>query len=196
MYATRTRCSSAPQSFVAPALILLNKGLVSQPLADPGHGAMVFKTWLVDALAGVARQGYRGTGGAVRRFGVWFVAGLVACKAHRGEAVATAEGASAAKFSPDRSDTPGSRAALYAACKDRLELPEYSEECVLDADCAPAGCGQEVCTSIAAVGAVVTSCEFRPCFQVVRACGCHDGRCTWSLVTQGARRGPPMPGAH
>lgn len=73
-------------------------------------------------------------------------------------------------------------AELYAQCKDRMELPQAEGECKTDADCATAGCGGEVCTTVAAKAEVMTTCEERLCFKVVDTCGCHDGQCTWTLL--------------
>lgn len=73
-----------------------------------------------------------------------------------------------------------SAAELYTACHDRMELPEADGECNTNADCAPIGCGGEVCAKAGTTGLMFT-CEDRPCFHVVEACGCHAGRCNWSL---------------
>jgi eight-cysteine-cluster-containing protein len=72
-------------------------------------------------------------------------------------------------------------ASVFAGCRDRMELPEVAGECKADADCATAGCGSEVCTSTASAKDVMTTCEVLPCFQVVDACGCHEGKCSWTL---------------
>ncbi len=70
---------------------------------------------------------------------------------------------------------------LYDQCKDRLEGPQVEGECSTDADCATAGCSQEVCLPAAKKGEIMTTCEILPCFGAVEACGCHEGLCTWSL---------------
>jgi eight-cysteine-cluster-containing protein len=72
-------------------------------------------------------------------------------------------------------------AALYAECASRVEGPEADGECSTDADCTRAGCGSEVCATTAAAADLMTTCEDRPCFAVLDTCGCHDGRCTWTL---------------
>jgi eight-cysteine-cluster-containing protein len=78
---------------------------------------------------------------------------------------------------------------LYAACRDRIEGPETDGECKSDADCVRAGCSQEVCAPSALAPEIVTTCEMLPCFKAVEACGCHDGRCTWTV-----REALPGPG--
>ncbi|MBN2797690.1 MAG: hypothetical protein JXX28_00950 [Deltaproteobacteria bacterium] len=68
----------------------------------------------------------------------------------------------------------------YAACRERVELPEQDGECAVDGDCTARGCGSERC--VAAVSPEgLSTCEDRPCFKVLDACGCHQGRCTWTL---------------
>jgi eight-cysteine-cluster-containing protein len=74
--------------------------------------------------------------------------------------------------------------ALYRQCHDRLEGREQDGECTVDADCATAGCSQEVCLPAARKGDVITTCEILPCFGAVEACGCHEGRCTWRVRTE------------
>ena len=81
--------------------------------------------------------------------------------------------------------------ALYASCKDRVELPAGPGECQSDADCARAGCGKEVCTTAKAAPAVMTACDDQPCFQVLDSCGCHDGQCSWTL--QASAPAPRLP---
>lgn len=83
---------------------------------------------------------------------------------------------------PAAPPAPASPRSLYDACHDRVEGVESVGECKVDADCAKAGCGQEVCVPKAASGGVVTTCEVQPCFSVLDACGCHAGRCTWTLL--------------
>jgi eight-cysteine-cluster-containing protein len=69
----------------------------------------------------------------------------------------------------------------YARLRTRVEEPEKAGECKVDADCARAGCGSEVCTATASVSSVVTTCEVLPLFSALDACGCHEGSCTWTL---------------
>jgi eight-cysteine-cluster-containing protein len=73
---------------------------------------------------------------------------------------------------------------LYESCHDRLEGAEVDGECSVDADCGRAGCSQEVCVPAAKKGDVMTTCEILPCFGAVQNCGCHEGRCTWTLREQ------------
>ncbi len=82
--------------------------------------------------------------------------------------------------------------ALDDQCHDRLELPEAAGECTTDADCGPVGCGKEVCTTAKAGAEVMSTCEDRPCFKVLDACGCHDGKCTWTLKAE-APAAAPLP---
>ncbi len=82
--------------------------------------------------------------------------------------------------------------ALYDQCHDRLELPEAAGECTTDADCGSVGCGKEVCTTTKAGAEVMSTCEDRPCFKVLDACGCHDGKCTWTLKAE-APAAAPLP---
>lgn len=77
-------------------------------------------------------------------------------------------------------------ASLYAQCQDRVEQPQKKGECSADTDCAAVGCGKEVCT--VATAEIMTTCEERPCFAVLDACGCHEGACTWTLKDEV----PPM----
>ena len=92
---------------------------------------------------------------------------------------------------PATVDRAGDPAALYAACRDRVEGPEQDGECTTDDDCAAAGCSGEVCLAAARAEGLTTTCEVLPCFAVLDACGCHEGRCTWTL---GERGGPdPVP---
>lgn len=73
---------------------------------------------------------------------------------------------------------------LYDQCHDRLEGAEVDGECSVDADCDRTGCSREVCVPVAKKGDVMTTCEILPCFGAVDACGCHEGRCTWTLKEQ------------
>ncbi|MFH1467239.1 MAG: eight-cysteine-cluster domain-containing protein [Pseudomonadota bacterium] len=85
-------------------------------------------------------------------------------------------------------------AALYDQCHDRLEgRGEQDGECAVDSDCATAGCSQEVCVPAAKKGDVITTCEILPCFGAVEACGCHEGRCTWTLRTELQPQLPRIP---
>ena len=70
---------------------------------------------------------------------------------------------------------------VYQGCRDRVELPEAAGECVGDADCAPAGCAKEVCTTTTAATTVTTSCDVLDCFAVLDTCRCAAGTCTWDL---------------
>lgn len=90
------------------------------------------------------------------------------------------------------SDAPmADPATLYETCRGRVEGPERDGECESDADCATAGCSGEVCATADAVAGLMTTCEVRPCFAALDACGCVEGRCSWSL-----KEGPvsPLPG--
>ena len=72
--------------------------------------------------------------------------------------------------------------ALYAACRARVEGEEAAGECAADRDCAPAGCGGEVCVGAAVAAAgVMTTCEQRPCFQALDQCTCQQGQCRWTV---------------
>lgn len=86
---------------------------------------------------------------------------------------------------------------LYEECKGRVEGPQAEGECTTDADCGKAGCSQEVCTTTAKAADLNTSCEKKPCFTVLEACGCHEGQCTWTLkdeVPAMEVAPPPVPG--
>jgi eight-cysteine-cluster-containing protein len=71
--------------------------------------------------------------------------------------------------------------ALYAQCRERVEGPEADGECSADADCVRGGCSQEICATPAALADLMSTCEVLPCFQVLQGCGCHEGRCTWTV---------------
>ena len=75
-----------------------------------------------------------------------------------------------------------SAAELYAECEARVEGRSVPGECQSDADCQTAGCSGELCISKqeAALGPMST-CEVRPCFAVLQACGCQEGTCRWSV---------------
>ena len=70
---------------------------------------------------------------------------------------------------------------LYAECQQRVEGKQAEGECEKDEDCKTAGCGQEVCVTVANATDVMTTCEAKPCFTVLDSCGCNEGQCTWSL---------------
>lgn len=58
-------------------------------------------------------------------------------------------------------------------------LDKYSfGECETEADCAPAGCSGEVCSSDSTL---ITTCELRPDAPDtgVFTCGCVDQKCVW-----------------
>lgn len=82
---------------------------------------------------------------------------------------------------PPAAVDPTDPAALYGACRARVEGAESPGECTSDADCATAGCSGEVCTTTSAAAGVMTTCEVKACFSVLDRCGCVDGRCGWSL---------------
>jgi len=70
---------------------------------------------------------------------------------------------------------------LYTSCRDRVEGQNASGECKTDADCQRAGCSQELCISTReAADGPMSTCEVRPCFAVLSACGCTDSVCVWS----------------
>lgn len=85
---------------------------------------------------------------------------------------------------PEQAATPQTPEELYAACRERVEGMEKADECKVDADCASAGCGGEVCVTVAEKANVITTCEERPCFQVLDTCGCHEGKCTWTVKAE------------
>jgi eight-cysteine-cluster-containing protein len=71
---------------------------------------------------------------------------------------------------------------LYASCQDHLEGAQADGECKTDADCGVGGCGKEICTTAAkAAEGVMGACVEMPCYKVVDSCGCHEGKCTWTL---------------
>ncbi|MEQ1507437.1 MAG: hypothetical protein ABMB14_34730, partial [Myxococcota bacterium] len=73
---------------------------------------------------------------------------------------------------------------LYDECRERVENPQKDDECKADADCATAGCGNEVCTTGGEKANVMTTCEDKQCFKVLETCGCHEGECTWTLKSE------------
>jgi eight-cysteine-cluster-containing protein len=72
-------------------------------------------------------------------------------------------------------------ASLYAECQQRVEGKQVEGECEKDEDCKTAGCGTEVCVTVANAADVMTTCEDKLCFKVLDTCGCNEGQCTWSL---------------
>ncbi len=100
----------------------------------------------------------------------------------------------AARAAPAEVAVPGSGggARLYEACRERVEGPSTPGECSSDADCVRTGCSQEVCVA-ASAAALATTCEILPCFQVLDACSCRDGFCSWS-VKEEAPPGRRLPG--
>ena len=85
---------------------------------------------------------------------------------------------------PEPAEPKVTPAELYEQCKDRMENPQADGACKVDADCASAGCGQEVCTTVAQSKTWNTTCEDKACFKVADSCGCHDGKCTWTLKAE------------
>lgn len=79
--------------------------------------------------------------------------------------------------------------ALYRGCHDRVEGPEQDGECATDADCVRAGCSREVCLPRKEAEGLMTTCEILPCFSVLDTCGCHAGRCTWTVSADAGRPG-------
>lgn len=95
---------------------------------------------------------------------------------------------------PVPTDTPVSPASLYEGCRDRVEGLQAAGECVTDADCAKAGCSQEVCVAAKNAGDVMSTCEVLPCFRALDACGCHEGMCTWTVAADTTAPGKlPLP---
>lgn len=78
-----------------------------------------------------------------------------------------------------------------ALCKERVEGASTPGECATAADCARAGCSQEVCVPATAAGDVMTTCEILPCFQMLDTCGCHEGVCAWTFREPAPRPLPP-----
>jgi eight-cysteine-cluster-containing protein len=110
------------------------------------------------------------------------------------EPVATEPGGEAPQAGGEPTgNAPKTPQELYAECKDRVEGPETAGECKTDADCARAGCGQEVCTTGKMAAEVMTTCEMRLCFDVLDTCGCHDGVCSWALKAEVPSPGRKLP---
>jgi len=89
------------------------------------------------------------------------------------------------------SSNPTTAQELYESCEARVEQPEADGECESDSDCVKGGCSSEICTTAAAAADLMTTCEVLPCFSVLDACGCVEGRCRWSIVDKGPAA--PMP---
>ena len=70
---------------------------------------------------------------------------------------------------------------LYDSCQERVEGRQKEGECTVDADCKTAGCGSEVCTTVANAAEVMTTCEDKICFKILDTCGCNEGMCTWTI---------------
>ncbi len=124
---------------------------------------------------------------------VWTVALVVGCAK---EPAASQESTVEAPISADTPSAEKTPQGLYEQCRDRVEEPQKSGECSVDADCARTGCGAEVCTTAAAAKDVMSTCEVRPCFSVLDTCGCHEGVCDWTLKAEIPPRkmGPPAGG--
>lgn len=75
---------------------------------------------------------------------------------------------------------PADPAAADLACRQRVEGTSTEGECKVDADCARAGCSQEVCVTAAAAPTLNTTCEKLPCFAELNTCGCVAGTCSWT----------------
>lgn len=66
-------------------------------------------------------------------------------------------------------------------CLRRTEMPQAAFECRFDDECGTGGCSGEVCTTADVATEIITTCEYLPCFARLHECGCHMGRCTWTL---------------
>ncbi|GDX81573.1 hypothetical protein LBMAG42_33840 [Deltaproteobacteria bacterium] len=75
---------------------------------------------------------------------------------------------------------PADPAAADLACRQRVEGTSTDGECKSDADCARAGCSQEVCVSATVAPTLNTTCEKLPCFAELDTCGCVSGTCSWT----------------
>jgi len=130
------------------------------------------------------------------------VVALVGCACARSEQPVAAEPASGAREpvaaelapAPAATTTAAERPeppplddpqGLYEQCRDRVEGPEHDGECTSDDDCVNVGCSNEVCVPASAAADLMTACEVRICYSVLQSCGCHEGRCTWTV--DGAR---------
>lgn len=116
---------------------------------------------------------------------VWLVLFAAACARNGSTEVPTPPPDTPAQRVPPPADaappTASTPAELYAECYERVEMPQTDGECTTDADCVRAGCGSEICTTATAAEGLMSTCEDRPCFHVLDTCGCHEGRCTWTL---------------
>ncbi len=76
----------------------------------------------------------------------------------------------------------GKPSEMYAMCKDRVEGADLAGECSSDADCVKAGCSQEMCISSSdSAKGIMSTCEVRPCFAILKDCGCVSGVCSWRV---------------
>jgi len=91
-----------------------------------------------------------------------------------------------AAATPDEIPATSNASALFEECRTRVEGREKDGECQSDDDCSRAGCSSEVCVTTSLAAEVMTTCEVLPCFAVLDTCGCVEGRCSWSLVADGA----------
>ncbi len=82
---------------------------------------------------------------------------------------------------------------LYDECKERVEGRQKEGECTTDADCKTAGCGSEVCTTVADAAEVMTTCEGKLCFKILDTCGCHEGMCSWTIKDEMPEMKGPKP---
>jgi eight-cysteine-cluster-containing protein len=82
--------------------------------------------------------------------------------------------------------------ALYESCRSRVEGRESPAECETDADCMSTGCSGEVCVTKEMAAGMATTCEMLKCFEVLDACGCVEGVCSWSLK-DAVPAGKPLP---
>lgn len=61
------------------------------------------------------------------------------------------------------------------------DIVPVASECVLDSDCARAGCSGQLCMPTSQAADIITTCEFRDeyvCYQQA-TCGCVEGQCDW-----------------
>ncbi len=75
---------------------------------------------------------------------------------------------------------PTDPTAADLACRQRVEGTSTDGECKVDADCARAGCSQEVCVTATVAPTLNTTCEKLPCFAELDTCGCVSGTCSWT----------------
>jgi len=71
---------------------------------------------------------------------------------------------------------------LYGSCAGRVEGEESAGECKVDRDCAKAGCANEVCVTTANARKVMSTCDNKPCYEILDECGCQEGKCRWSVL--------------